>query len=288
MSATHYDAVIIGAGQAGVPLATTLANAGHRTALVEREHIGGTCVNEGCYPSKTMIASGRVAYLARRAADYGVHTGPVTVNLAEVRQRKRAIVKRLRSATEQLLAATAGLDLMFGQAHFNGRKTLAVRLNSGASRIITADLIFINTGARPATPAMDGIDDVRTLNSTTIMELERVPEHLLILGGGYVGLEFGQLFRRFASHVTIVHRGPQLLSREDDDVAGAVAGILREDGVEVLLDSAAILGIEGGEILAVLQMAMLGQLPYTVLREAVFAHPTLAESLNNLFTAMDE
>jgi len=469
----RYDAIVIGAGQAGGPLSTTLAQAGWKIALVEREHVGGTCVNEGCAPTKTMIASARAAYMARRAADYGVHTGPVTVDMAQVRQRKRDIVESFRGGSQRRIENTQGLDLLMGEASFTGPKSVEVRvlnavegrMNSGETRLLTADTIFINTGARPRRPLLPGLDSVPALDSTSIMELDVVPEHLLILGGGYVGLEFGQMFRRFGSQVTIVQRRGQLLTREDADVAEEVANILREDGIEVLLDThalhveqgpdengggiqltvrtlegersltgshllaavgrvpntdrlnlaaagvqtdergfiqvderletsvpgiyalgdvkggpafthisyddfriirtnllqsgnatitgrlvpytvfidpqlgrvglteqearaqghnirvakmpmtwvartlevdetrgfmkaivdadtgqilgAAILGIEGGEIMTILQMAMMGRVPYTVLRDAVFAHPTLAESLNNLFMSLD-
>jgi len=237
---------VIGAGQGGGPLAGALARAGRRTALVERKHVGGSCINEGCTPTKTMIASGRVAYLAGRAADYGVQTGPVSVDLSKVRQRKRDIVDKFRSGSQRHLEASAGLDLIFGQAHFTGPKKLELKLRDGGSREISAELIFINTGGRPAIPKVEGIESVPVLTSTSIMELDRLPEHLLVLGGGYVGLEFGQLFRRLGSRVTIVQRGPRLLGREDDDVADAVAAVVREDGIEVLLESAPVL-VETGK-----------------------------------------
>jgi pyruvate/2-oxoglutarate dehydrogenase complex dihydrolipoamide dehydrogenase (E3) component len=458
----QYDANIIGSGQAGGPLATTLAQAGWKTALVEKEHVGGTCINEGCTPTKTMVASARVAYLARRAADYGVHTGPVTVDLAQVRQRKRDVVKNFRNGSQGRIERTEGLDLLFGEARFVGPKSVEVYLNDGDARHLAAGHIFINTGARPANPPVEGLDRVPILNSTSIMELDSLPEHLLVLGGGYIGLEFGQMFRRFGSQVTIIQRGERLLAREDADVADAVARLLAEDGIEVLLNTspvyaaqtngqiqltvkmpagerlltgshllvaagrvpntdrlylaatgvqtdkrgfiqvnerletgvpgiyalgdvkggpafthisyddfrilranllqggnattanrlvpytvfidpqlgrvglteeearasgraigvaklpmssvaraievaetrgfmkaivdaetgqilgAAVLGLEGGEIMAILQMAMMGQVPYQVIRDAVFAHPTLAESLNNLFSALDQ
>jgi pyruvate/2-oxoglutarate dehydrogenase complex dihydrolipoamide dehydrogenase (E3) component len=461
MTATSYDAIVIGAGQAGGPLAGAFARAGRRTALVERAHVGGTCVNEGCTPTKTMVASARVAYLARRGADYGVRTGPVSVDLARVRQRKRDIVASFRKGSERGLDR-AGVELVRGEGRFSGPSGVRVRLEGGGERDLTAPLVFINTGDRPARPALPGLDRVPALDSTTVMELDEVPEHLLVLGGGYIGLEFGQMFRRFGSRVTIVQRGAHLLAREDDDVADGVAQVLREDGIEVLLNATArgaepgpggavrltvtadggervltgshllvaagrvpntdrldpaaagiatdergfvvvnerletnvpghyalgdvkggpafthisyddyrilrdnllrggsrttagrlvpytvfidpqlarvgmgeqearargrrvrvarmpmsyvaraleldesrglmkavvdaedgqilgftVLGIEGGELMAVVEMAMLGRLPYTALREAVFAHPTLAESLNNLFATLD-
>jgi pyruvate/2-oxoglutarate dehydrogenase complex dihydrolipoamide dehydrogenase (E3) component len=239
-AAQHYDAAIIGAGQAGVPLARALAQSGRSTAMIEREHVGGTCINEGCTPTKTMVASARVTYLARRGADYGVQTGPVAVDLTKVRQRKRDIVASFRGGLERRLKLTDRLVLLAGEASFTTTKSLEVRLNTGDQVALTADLIFINTGARPARPALTGLDDVPALDSTTIMELESVPEHLLVLGGGYIGLEFSQMFRRFGSRVTLVQRSGQLLGREDRDVAEAVTAILREDGVAVLLDTAAL------------------------------------------------
>jgi pyruvate/2-oxoglutarate dehydrogenase complex dihydrolipoamide dehydrogenase (E3) component len=459
----HYDAVVIGAGQGGVPLARALAQSGRKTALVEREHVGGTCVNEGCTPTKTMVASAKVAYFDRRSADYGIQNGPVKVDMEKVRRRKRDIVESFRKGNQQRIEETEGLDLLMGEAHFTGSKELEVRLSGGETLHLSADDIFINVGARPANPPVEGLDDVPTLNSTTIMELDEVPGHLLVLGGGYVGLEFAQMFRRFGSEVTLVQRGPQLLAREDADVAEAVAEIMRDEGIEVLLrtqaqraeqsddgnirltvhtpdgervlegsrlltaagrppntdklnlDAAgvetdkrgfvkanerletnvpgiyamgdvkggpafthisyddfriirtnlleggnasiadrlvpytvfidpqlgrvglseseareqgrniqvakmpmnyvaralevdephgfmkavvdadtdqilgcAVLGIEGGEIMAMMQIAMMGQVPYTTLRDGVFAHPTLAESLNTLFAALDE
>ena len=462
MAAQHYDAVVIGAGQGGVPLAKTLAQAGRRTALVEREHVGGTCYNEGCTPTKTMVASAKVAYLDSRSADYGIKNSPVAVDMAAVRQRKRDIVEDFRNGGEQRIRDTEGLDLIWGEARFTGPEELEVRLNDGDELRLTAENIFINVGARPANPPVEGLDSVPTLNSTTIMELDEVPEHLLVLGGGYVGLEFAQMFRRFGSDVSVVQQDEQLLTREDADVAEAVAGILRQDGVEVLLETqaqraepteggrirltihtpdgegtlegshllvaagrppntdrlnleaagvktdkrgfikvderletnvpgiwalgdvkggpafthisyddfrivktnllegsdatiaermvpytifidpqlgrvglseeearerglnvrvakmpmshvaralevdeprgvmkavvdadtnqilgCAVLGIEGGEVAAMIQIAMMGKVPYTVLRDAIFAHPTLAESLNNLFATID-
>jgi pyruvate/2-oxoglutarate dehydrogenase complex dihydrolipoamide dehydrogenase (E3) component len=236
----RYEAILIGSGQGANPLAESLAGAGWRVAVVEREHVGGTCINEGCTPTKTMIASARVAYLARRGADYGVRSGPVSVDLVKVRQRKREIVASFRASSERRLEGNERIDLLRGEARFIGPKLVEVHRNGGGQRLLTAERIFLNTGARPARPPLPGLDEVPALSSTTIMELDAVPEHLLVLGGGYVGLEFGQMFRRFGSRVTIVQHGGQLLAREDDDVAGAVADILREDGVEVLLQTDAV------------------------------------------------
>ena len=235
-----FDAVVIGSGQGGSPLAESLAGAGWKTALIEREHVGGTCVNVGCTPTKTMVASARVAYMARRAADYGVHAGSVRVDMAQVRERKHQMVLDWREPKHDRLAKTEHLDLILGEAHFTGPKTVEVRLNDGDTRTLTAKHIVINTGARPAPPPLPGIEGVPSLDSTSVMELDAAPEHLLVLGGGYIGLEFGQMFRRFGSRVTIVQRGARLLAREDADVADAVADILREDGIEVLLSTDAV------------------------------------------------
>ena len=457
----QFDAIVIGSGQGGTPLSMALAGAGMRTALVERKHIGGTCINEGCTPTKTMVASGRVAYLTRRAPDYGVHTGPVSVDMAKVRKRKRDIVDSFRNGSQSRIEKTANLKLIFGDASFSGSKTVSVRLQDGGYRTLSARYIFINAGTRASRPKLDGLDDVPFLDNASIMELEAVPDHLLILGGGYIGLEFGQLFRRLGSRVTIVQSARQLLMGEDPDIAEEVAHILQQDGVDVRLNSnathveqsgtnirlqvlsehasttldgshllvatgrapnsdtlnlaaagvqtsdrgfiqvndrlettaegvyalgdikggpafthisyddfriirsnliekktastknrqvpytlfidpqlgrvgltesearkqgrsirvaklpmthvaralevdetrgfmkavvdaesnqilgAAILGLEGGEVMAALEIAMMGKLPYTALRDGTFAHPTLVESLNNLFMAMD-
>lgn len=258
----RYDAIILGAGQAGVPLSTALAGAGWKVALVEREHMGGTCVNEGCTPTKTMVASAEAACLAKRAADYGVQVGQVHVDMDRVRQRKRDIVHSFRSGNQRRVDNAEGLELLRGQGRFVGPNAVEVALNTGGTRRLTAEKIFINTGARPFVPPVPGLAGVPYLDSTTIMELGEVPEHLLVAGGGYVGVEFSQMFRRFGSAVTIVQRGDQILSHEDPDVAQAVADILVEDGIDVLLEaevSRAELG-EGGRIKLALDTAK-GQRP---------------------------
>ena len=235
MAAQHYDAVVIGAGQAGVPLSQALAGSGRSTALIEREHVGGTCINVGCTPTKTMVASAKTAYIDRRSAEYGVHNGPVSVDMREVRGRKRAMVDSFRAGNLRRIEAAEGLDLISGEASFTGPRTLAVRTDDGEALELVAENVFINAGARPANPPIEGLDEVPALNSTSVMELGELPEHLLVLGGSYVGLEFAQMFRRFGSEVTVVQRSGQLMGREDADIAEAVAEILREDGIEVLL-----------------------------------------------------
>lgn len=233
----RFDAVIVGSGQAGNPLATALAKASKKTAVIESKHVGGTCINEGCTPTKTMVASGRVAYLARRGADYGVSTGPISINLTKVRERKREVVERFRSGNEKHLQTTDDIELIYGLGHFIGPKTLHVDLRGGGTRTLEADWFFLNTGLRAAMPQIDGIQDVPFLTNESIMELDTVPENLLILGGGYIGLEFGQMFRRFGSKVTIIHIGKQLLDHEDADIAEEVQKILIEDGIEILLEA---------------------------------------------------
>jgi pyruvate/2-oxoglutarate dehydrogenase complex dihydrolipoamide dehydrogenase (E3) component len=236
----RFDAIILGTGQAGKPLALDLGAAGRHTAVVEREHVGGTCINVGCTPTKTMAASARIAYLARRAGDYGIHCGPIHVDLAEVRKRKQAIVDDFRNGSQSRLEKADNVELIFGEASFTAPKVVEVTLKEGGTRTLTADTIFINTGGRPARPAIPGLDSVRSLDSTSIMELDAVPEHLLVLGGGYIGLEFGQMFRRFGSAVTVVQHGKQLLAREDPDVAEEVRKLLEEDGIDILLETDAV------------------------------------------------
>ena len=243
---THYQSIVIGSGQGGTPLCRALAEAGLRTALVERSHIGGTCVNEGCTPTKTMLASGRIAYLARRGKEYGVQTGDIRIDMQRVRQRKRDIVDSFRNGSQKRLEKTANLDLIFGEARFTGPKNVSVRMRDGVQRTLSADRIFINAGARPSVPKLEGLKDVPFLDSKSIMELDSVPEHLLVLGGGYVGLEFGQLFRRLGSRVTILHSREQLLAGEDADVAEEVLAILKQDGIDVLLSSKAERVVKSG------------------------------------------
>lgn len=460
--AEELDAIIIGTGQAGKPLAGTLAQAGWKTAIIEKGRVGGTCVIDGCTPTKTMIASARVAHLARRAAEYGVQVVGVDVDLAAVWQRKREVVDMFSTGSERGMRRHETLELILGEARFVGPRAVEVRLEDGGARRLSAAHIFINAGARPSVPPIPGLDTVPWLDSTSIMELGETPAHLIVLGGGFIGLEFAQMFRRFGAEVTILERGDQIAGREDADVAEAITGILRQDGIIIhtgmevacvgpspdggiavnarqagrehivhgshllvasgrtpntdalnlgaagietdergyirvnerletgvpgvyalgdiagsapfthvayddfrvvranLLDGesrtttgrptpytvfidpqlgriglsetqareqgheirvaslpmtrvaraietdetrgfmkaiidaktdrilgAAVLGVEGGEVMTVLQVAMMGDLPYTAIRDGVFAHPTLAESLNNLFMSLD-
>ena len=234
MTSTNYDVIVIGASQGGRFLPIEFAKAGRRVALIERDQMGGVCVNVGCTPTKTMVASARLAYQARRATEYGVHLGPVSVDLQAVRLRKQGMVEGARLDYQRRLSGLHGLDLLLGEAHFLSPKTVEVSLKDDGTRQITAPLIVIDTGGRPKPLAIEGVESVPVLNSTTIMELDTLPEHLLIVGGGYIGLEFAQMFRRFGSQVTIIQSRPRLLMNEDEDVSEEITRILREDGVAVL------------------------------------------------------
>lgn len=234
------DAIILGTGQAGKPLATALAGAGLRTVMIESRHVGGTCINTGCTPTKTMVASARAAWMGRRLADYGVHAGAITVNMQEIRARKDAVVADFRDRGAKRLLHAANLELLFGTARFSGERQVTVDLNAGGDRTFTAERIFINTGARSAVPVVAGLDSVPLLDNVSVMELDAVPQHLLVLGGGYIGVEFAQMFRRFGSEVTIVQSAGQLLPREDADIAAAVRAVLAQDGVRVLTGSRAV------------------------------------------------
>lgn len=245
---SKFHSIVIGSGQGGTPLTQAIAAAGHKVALVESSHIGGCCINEGCTPTKTMVASARVAYLARRAADYGVHTGAdqskassVKVDMKTVRERKRNIVNSFRGGSEGRLEKAENVTLLRGKAAFTGPKTLKVTPTEagGEPAFIEADYIFINVGCHPAPLTIPVADEITVLDSTSVMELDTVPEHLAVLGGGYVGLEFAQMFRRFGARVTVVQRAKQLLGREDEDIADAVRSILEEDGLDIMLGTKA-------------------------------------------------
>ena len=254
MSTATFDTVIIGTGQSGKPLAIALARAGRKVAVIEREQVGGTCINVGCTPTKTMVASGRVAYLARRAKDYGVNAGRVTVDMRRVVKRKRGVVESFRNYGQKTLEKTANVELIFGEARLKDAKRVVVKLRRGGTRDLEGKRIVINTGGRPAVPPIEGLDRVPFLDSTSIMELTELPGHLIVLGGGYIGLEFCQMFRRFGARVTIVNRDPRLILREDPDVSAEVEKILKEDGIEVL-NSAQVTRVEtsGGGVRVLLQ-----------------------------------
>ena len=239
MSSEHYDAIVIGTGQGGYPLALTWAGAGRQVAVIERGPVGGSCVNVGCTPTKTMVASARVAHLTQRASDYGVQTGPIEIDLKEVRRRKRDIVADFSGGSQNRLENTENLTPIYGEARFTGERTIEVTLSDGGTRSLSADQVFINTGLRPATPRIDGIDVIEWLDNASIMELDEVPERLIVMGGGYVGLEFGQMFRRFGADVTIFDHNERLLAREDADVSDEVAQILRDEGIDVRLSTQA-------------------------------------------------
>ena len=237
----QYDAIVIGTSQGGRFLPIELAKAGQKVALLERGQLGGVCVNAGCTPTKTMVASARLAYQARRGAEYGVRTGPVSVDLAAVRERKRAMVAGARENYASRLAQD-GLDLIEGEARFTGPKTVEIALAGDGTRLsgarqISAPVVVIDAGTRPRPLLITGAGDVPVLDSTSIMELDQVPEHLIILGGGYIGLEFGQMFRRFGSEVTIIQSAARLMMIEDEDVSDEVAAILRDDGISILTSS---------------------------------------------------
>ncbi len=236
-SGSKYDTIIIGTGQGGVPLARALAGAGRSVAIIERGPVGGTCINFGCTPTKTMVASARVAYLARRGNDFGVELGSLAIDQVRIRRRKRDIVVEFETSSEQSLEGDRNLDLIRGEASFAGERLVVVSLPDSDPIQLTAPTIVIDAGCSPAVPRIPGIEEVGYLDSTSIMELDETPRHLIVLGGGYVGLEFAQMFRRFGSEVTVVQRARQLLGREDPDVAEAVLGILESDGIKVHLNA---------------------------------------------------
>jgi pyruvate/2-oxoglutarate dehydrogenase complex dihydrolipoamide dehydrogenase (E3) component len=235
-----YDAIVIGSGQAGGPLAKKLALAGKKTALIERRYVGGTCVNDGCTPTKTWVASAKAAYMARKSRDLGIDIKSYKVNMSQIQKRKNDVVSLFRNGSQKGLEATKGLSLLFGEATFTGPKIILVKLNDGGIVEMKADLIFMNTGCRTIIPEIDGLNDINYLTSTTILELNKVPEHLVVLGGNYIGLEFGQMFRRFGSKVTILEKGPRIVAREDEDISAELTHILEDEKIKILTDSQAI------------------------------------------------
>ena len=234
----QLDAIVIGTGQGGKPLAGALAEAGWKAAIVEKaDRVGGTCVVTGCTPTKTMVASARVAHLARRAADYGVRTGPIEVDMTVVRRRKRDIVESWSASSRKGMERHKTLELIMGHARFSGPREVTVETHGGGTRVLTAGHIFVNVGTRPGMPPIPGLDEVGALNNESVMELGEAPGHLIVIGGGFVGLEFAQMFRRFGSRVTVLETQPHCLPREDEDVAQAIRQVLEEDGIEILCGS---------------------------------------------------
>jgi pyruvate/2-oxoglutarate dehydrogenase complex dihydrolipoamide dehydrogenase (E3) component len=235
----NYDAIIIGTGQSGPALARRLVAAGAKVAILERKLFGGTCVNTGCTPTKTLIASAYAAHIARRAADYGVTiAGAVKVDMKAVKARKDAVVAPSRNGVERSLKTLAGCTVYEGHGRFVAEKKVAV---NGSE--LTADRIFINVGARAVAPPIPGLDRVPYLTNSSMMDVDFLPPHLVILGGSYIGLEFGQAYRRFGSEVTVIELGPRLIAREDEDVSQAVADFLKEEGIDVRVDSK-VIGVE--------------------------------------------
>ena len=230
-----FDAIIIGAGQAGPPLAERLTGAGWSVALIERKLYGGTCVNTGCMPTKALVASAYAAQLARRGEDFGIVVPEVAPDGAALKARQRGITNRARLNVENWLSNIAGLTLVEGHARFNSRHEVNVD-----GRTLTAERIFINVGGRAAIPDLQGLRDVPFLTNSSLLQLDRIPDHLIVVGGGYVGLEFAQIYRRFGSKVTVVHRGPRVLGGEDPEISEAIAGILAAEGIAMRLSSECI------------------------------------------------
>ncbi len=224
----HFDAIVVGAGQAGPALCARLDQHGLRTALIERRRLGGTCVNDGCIPTKTLIASARAAHLARRGAEVGFAAGDVRVDMQAVKTRKDEIVRQSQNALAGWIGAMKNVSLIDGHARFTAPKTIAVN-----GRLLSAERVFLNVGGRAFVPDIPGLKDVPYFTNSTIMALDRVPEHLVIVGGSYIGLEFAQMYRRFGSRVTVVERMAKLLPREDDDVAAEIRAVLEREGVEI-------------------------------------------------------
>ncbi len=227
-----YDAIVIGSGQGGNPLCHRLADKGWKVALIERKHLGGTCINTGCTPTKTMMACAQVAHYARNGAKWGVKTGPVSVDLAQIVQRKNAVVESFRSGQQRHVDRRENLRLYRNHARFVGDRRVQV-----GDEVIEGERIFINTGTRPEIPSIPGLEETGFLTNAGLMEVRDLPEDLIVVGGGYVGLEFGQMFRRFGSRVTVIHRGEALLAREDEDIARELQKALESEGMRFALNA---------------------------------------------------
>lgn len=246
-----YDAIVIGSGQGGTPLAKKLAESGLKTALIEKRWVGGTCVNDGCSPTKAMIASAKSAWSAGHGKTLGVTAKNVNIDFAAIIRRKNTIVNSMRKNVGKGISETENLDLIVGSATFSGMKELTVKVNKGGSEQYSADQIFINTGLAPDIPDMEGITDIDYLTSTTIMDLKELPKHLLIIGSGYIGLEFGQMFRRFGSEITILEPSERILIHEDEDIAEEITKILSEENIKIMIKSQAVAVVKKGSELTV-------------------------------------
>jgi len=256
---TAFDAIVIGTGQAGPALAARLARAGWKTAVIERKRFGGTCVNTGCVPTKALVASARAAHVARRGEDFGVRVpGPVTVDMTKVKARKDEIVKRSREGVEKWMKGLRGAKVFEGHARFEGPREVRV-----GDEVLSADKIFINVGARAFVPPLDGLERVPFLTNSTMMDVDFLPEHLVVVGGSYVGLEFAQMYGRFGSHVTVVEKGPRLIARESAAVSEGVKEILEAEGVTVRLN-AECLSVEKREAGVAVRVECVGGAPETV------------------------
>ena len=245
----HYEILVIGSGEAGKYLAWTMAKAGKRTAVIERKYVGGSCPNVACLPSKNIVHSAKVAELIERAPEFGMTTRPLHIDMTGVRQRKRKMVDEL-IAIHLDRYKQSGAELIMGEARLTSAKTVEVRLKDGTSTEVEADQIFLNVGTRAAMPAISGLKEAKPLTHVEALDLDHAPEHLIIIGGGYVALELGQAMRRFGSRVTILERGPQLASQEDPDVTGEILRIFRADAIDVLLETPTVkvTGLSGQHI----------------------------------------
>jgi pyruvate/2-oxoglutarate dehydrogenase complex dihydrolipoamide dehydrogenase (E3) component len=237
--ATKYEAIVIGTGQAGPSLAVRLAETGMKVAIIERKRFGGTCVNNGCVPTKTLVASARTAHVARRAGDYGVTIpGSIAVDMKKVKARKDAVVRQSSQGLEKWLRDTQNLTVIEGQAGFADAHGVRV-----GDELLEADKFFVNVGGRASVPPLSGIDQVSYLNNSTMMDVDFLPEHLIVIGGSYVGLEFAQMYRRFGSEITVVEMGPRLVKREDEDISENIKTILESEGIKIRL-AAECIGFE--------------------------------------------
>ncbi len=244
---TTYDAIVIGTGQAGPSLAVRLAGTAMKVAIIERKRFGGTCVNNGCIPTKTLVASARAAHIARLAAEYGVMIdSSITVDMKKVKERKDAVVRRSNEGVEKWLKSTEKLTVYEGHARFEDAHQVRV-----GDQLLEAGKFFINVGGRASTPPLPGLDQVSYFNNSTMMDVDFLPEHLIVIGGSYVGLEFAQMYHRFGSAITIVEMGPRLIQREDEDISDAIREILETEGINIRLSAECISLEKRGDKVAV-------------------------------------